>query len=97
MSPVHCTIVIFASFFLTDQFKSNFKIADQDLFYDTMKRGEFQILKKTTCPVLLFENVCYSPLFEAFLEKVPFLETHSFRLTKTFVGDTFFGGSDEPP
>ena len=23
-----------------------------------------------------FENVCYSPLFEAFLEKVPFLETH---------------------
>ena len=61
------------------------------------KRGEFQIVKKTTCPVLLFENVCYSPLFEAFLEKVPFLETHSFRLTKTFVGDTFFGGSDEPP
>ena len=36
MSPVHCTIVIFASFFLTDQFKSNFKIADQDLFYNTM-------------------------------------------------------------
>ena len=32
MSPVHCTIVIFASFFLTDQFKSNFKVADQDLF-----------------------------------------------------------------
>ena len=23
------------------------------------KRGEFQIVKKTTCPVLLFENVCY--------------------------------------
>ena len=39
MSPVHCTIVIFASFFLTDQFKSNFKIADQDLFYDTMAGG----------------------------------------------------------
>ena len=50
-----------------------------------------------TCPVLLFENVFYSPLLEAFLEKVPFLETHSLRLTKTFVGDTFFGGSDEPP
>ena len=48
------------------------------------KMGDFQIVKKTTCPVLLFENVCYSPLFEAFLEKVPFLETHSFRLTKTF-------------
>ena len=61
------------------------------------KRGEFQIVKKTTCPVLLFENVCYSPLLEAFLEKVPFLETISFRLTKTFLGDTFFGGSDEPP
>ena len=29
------------------------------------KRGEFQIVKKTTCPVLLFENLFYSPLFEA--------------------------------
>ena len=29
------------------------------------KRGEFQIVKKMTCPVLLFENVFYSPLFEA--------------------------------
>ena len=39
MSPVHFTIVIFASFFLTDQFKSDFKIADQDLFYNTMTVG----------------------------------------------------------
>ena len=30
------------------------------------KRGEFQIVKKTTYPDLLFENVCYSALFEAF-------------------------------
>ena len=30
------------------------------------KRGEFQIVRKTTSPVLLFENVCHSPLFEAF-------------------------------
>ena len=29
------------------------------------KRGEIQIVKKTTCLVLLFEDVCYSPLFEA--------------------------------
>ena len=30
------------------------------------KKGEFQIVKKTTFPVLLFKNVCYSSLFEAF-------------------------------
>ena len=36
------------------------------------KRGEFQIVKKTTCPVLLFENVCYSPLFEALFWKSAF-------------------------
>ena len=29
-----------------------------------------------TCPVLLFENVCYAPLFEAVFEKVPFLDPH---------------------
>jgi len=47
------------------------------------KRGEFLIVKKTTCLVLLFENVFYSPLFEAFsFKKVPFLES---RLTKTFL------------
>ena len=31
-----CLLHHFASFFLIDQFKSNFKIADQDLFYNTM-------------------------------------------------------------
>ena len=36
------------------------------------KRGEFQIVKKTTCPVLLFENVCYSPFFEALIWKSAF-------------------------
>ena len=40
------------------------------------KRGKFQIVKKTTCLVLLFENVFYSPLFEAFFEKVPYLDPH---------------------
>ena len=29
------------------------------------KRGELKVVKKMTCLVLLFENVCYSPLFEA--------------------------------
>ena len=33
------------------------------------KRGEFQIVKKTNFPVLLFENVYYSPLFEALFGK----------------------------
>ena len=50
-----------------------------------------------TCPVLLFKIVCYSPLFEAFFEKVPFLNPHQFRLIKTFCDDAYFGGSDEPP
>ena len=30
-----------------------------------MYHYEFLIVKKTTCPVLLIENVCYSPLFKA--------------------------------
>ena len=33
------------------------------------KRGEFQIVRKMTCPVLLFKNVCYSPLFETLFWK----------------------------
>ena len=36
------------------------------------KRGEFQKVKKTTCLVLLFENVWYSPLFEALFRKSAF-------------------------
>ena len=39
----------FASFFLTDQFKSYFKIADQDLFYIT-------ISQHVHLPYLLFET-----------------------------------------
>ena len=44
---------------------------------NALKRGEFQVVKMITCPGLLFENVFYSPLFEAFFfEKVPFLDPH---------------------
>ena len=36
------------------------------------KRGEFQIVKKTTFLILLFENLCNSPLFEAFFKRSAF-------------------------
>ena len=38
------------------------------------KRGEFQIVKKTTCLVLPFENVFIQPSLKHFFEKVPFLD-----------------------
>ena len=34
------------------------------IMLQTSKRGEFQIVKKMTYPVLLLENVCHSPLQE---------------------------------
>ena len=37
------------------------------------------------------------PSLKHYFEKVPFLDPHYFRLTKTFFDDTYFGGSDEPP
>ena len=61
------------------------------------KRSEFHTVKKTTCLVLLFKKVCYSPLFGAFFEKVPFPDSHSFGLNKTFFDDTFFGAPTNHP
>ena len=42
--------------------------------------SKFQIVKMTTHPVLLIENVCYSPIMEAFLLKTSFLDPHYFTL-----------------
>ena len=53
-----------------------------------------------------FDNFCLHNLssssvihttMKLFFEKISFLNPHLFRLTKTFIDNTFFGGSDEPP